>query len=139
MSGSRNPRSRWTADDVRTMRLMHLKEHQSITAIAREYGTHDSAVSRIVRWVAWPHTDHDLRGLPRPKLVGGTKPLPPEEKQRRILERKRAYRDRRRQMNCKYCSHFQARSGNCGLGYPEAQEIGGGFAAECAVYSPCPD
>ena len=136
MRGPGNPRARWTAEDVRSIRLRHLKEHQSITAIARDLGTHDSAISRIVRWVAWPHTDHDLKELPRPKLVGGTKPLPPEEKHRRILERKRRYRDRRRKKSCKYCTHFHVNTGKCGIGYPEAEEDGGSFAAECAVYSP---
>jgi hypothetical protein len=118
------------------MRLLHLKEHRSITSIAREYGTHDSAISRIVRWATWAHTDHDLKDLPRPKLVGGTRPLPPEEKHRRILERKRRYRDRRRRMNCKYCSHFRAWACDCGIGYPEARETSGAFAADCPIYSP---
>lgn len=135
MSGPRNPRSRWTEEQVRAMRLLHLKDHRSITAIAREYGTYDSAVSRIVRWVAWPHTDHDLKDLPRPKLVGGTKPLPPEEKRRRALERQRRYRDRRRRVNCKWCDHFKPSTRGCHLGYPEAEESRGTFAAECSLYS----
>lgn len=136
MTGPRNPRSRWTEEQVRAMRLLHLKEHRSITAIAREYGTYDSAVSRIVRWAAWSHTDHDLKDLPRPKLVGGTRPLPPEEKRKRALERQRRYRDRRRRINCKYCKHFLAWACACGIGYPESRETNGAFAAECSLYAP---
>lgn len=115
---------------------MHLVDHQSVTAIAKRFETHDSAVSRIVRWAAWKHTDLDLKELPRPKLVGGTPPLPPDERRRRKLERKRRYRDQRRRMNCKYCSHFRAWACDCGIGYPEARETNGAFAADCPIYSP---
>jgi len=137
--GTHNPNARWTEATVREMRELHLLQHLSICQIAKRFKTHDASVSRIVRWKDWAHCDHDLRELPRPKLIGNQRPqLSPEEEARRLeakrerqREYNRNYRNRQRTMNCATCVHWIHK---CGLGYPEASRSKGLFARHCPAY-----
>jgi hypothetical protein len=139
MRGSRNPRARWSEDDVREMRRLHLIDKLSTREIARRYKTYDIDVSRIVRWERWPHQDHDLRHLPRPFL--DRPQLTPEQqeaKRQRVLERRRERRKAERAAkglaNCSRCIHWGPKTGHCSMGYPEARKSKGAFARDCAVY-----
>jgi hypothetical protein len=138
--GTHNPNARWTEAVVREMRELHLLQHQSICAIAARFNTHDASVSRIVRWKDWAHCDHDLRELPRPKLIGNQRPqLSPEEEARRLQAKRerqreynRNYRNRQRTLNCATCVHWVHK---CGLGYPEASRTKGTYARHCPAYA----
>ena len=138
--GAHNPNARWDEATVRQMRELHLLQRLSICQIAKRFGTYDASVSRIVRWKDWSHCDHDLRDLPRPKLIGNARPpLSPEEEARRLehrRERQREYnrnwRQKHQTQTCSRCVHWVHK---CGLGYPEASETRGTFARHCPAYA----
>jgi hypothetical protein len=145
--GTANVKARWTPAQVRQIRELHLIHHQSICQIAAQFNTHDATISGIVRWRDWAHCDHDLRELPRPKLVGGIRRpvLTPEEQavqDAARLERRREYcrawRRRNQSRHCSACIHHDPKGTGCGLEYPEARLTKGTFARRCPAFHACP-
>ena len=141
-NGSRNGNSRWTEAIVREMRRLHLIDHRSLADIAAMFDTHDSVISRIVRWVDWAHCDHDLRSLPRPYLRHRGPGLTPEvieERRQRRIEYNRRYSATRRRSRamqsttCVACAHHLPKAAHCGLGIPEARSIH--YANHCPAYA----
>lgn len=139
--GSNHKGSRWTEAIVREMRRLHLIERRTLADIAAMFDTYDASVSRIVRWLDWSHTDHDMRNLPRPYLRRRGPGLTPEqikERRQRRIEYNRRYNATRRRSRamqsttCVACAHHVPKASHCGLGIPEARSIH--YANHCAAY-----
>jgi hypothetical protein len=127
--GSASPTT--TLDDatVRRMRLAHLMEGESASALARIFGVSIPCASRICRWLSWAHTDPDLKLLPRPiHRGGGSRPGTAAHG-----------RDREQRMftvgpTCRECIHLDDR-GCCGLGFPECLNTNYKEAAKCNAFA----
>ena len=139
--GSNHKGSRWTEAIVREMRRLHLIEHRTLADIAAMFDTHDSVVSRIVRWRDWAHCDLDMRDLPRPYLRHrgpGLTPEQIEERRLRRIEYNRRYNAKRRRSRaeqsllCTACAHHVPKAAHCGLGIPEARSVH--YACHCPAF-----
>lgn len=126
--GADNHYASFTSDVVRKIRLRHYCDGLSSSALAREFHSSASAISRIVRFVSYIDQDLDLRGLPRPTHQGGNKYHQPKG-----TKSDEPAKTSKSLVTCRQCIHL-TKEGRCGLEFPECLNSAYKEAVRCSAF-----